>query len=353
MFGKNTAGRSLALLAVIGWSQLAAAEPQPAEPAQDVAPPEQNAPESTPPESSDQSRKIAADALFRQGRELMEAGEFEEACRRFEESHRLDFAVGTLMNLALCYKEAGRNASAWSAYRSAAAAARDRGQVERQEVAAKEAADLEKQLNYLVFKVNAPAPDLQITLDGTSIAPSLWSTLLPVDAGTHTLHATAPGHQPRSLTVNVEATSTEVVIEALVPRIDRDAPASTDATADIPPAHPRTNTPFIVAASVTGALAVGAGVTGWLYLSKRSDYEDLNANPKVSPKTREEERDEAQTLNVANLILSGGALLAGGLTSYYWFDSRKSERDGTTSSRLRLLPQLSTHRASIQLTGEL
>src|SRR5262249_55537702 len=44
----------------------------------------------------------AAEALFRQGRQAMEAKDFATACPKFAESQRLDPAVGTLMNWATC-----------------------------------------------------------------------------------------------------------------------------------------------------------------------------------------------------------------------------------------------------------
>jgi hypothetical protein len=45
--------------------------------------------------------KAAATTLFKQGRELMEAKRWSEACRKLEESQRLDPGGGTLLNVGV------------------------------------------------------------------------------------------------------------------------------------------------------------------------------------------------------------------------------------------------------------
>ena len=52
--------------------------------------------------------KAAAEALFDEGRALMDKGDIGGACREFEESDRLDPAPGTLLNLAGCYDGLGQ-----------------------------------------------------------------------------------------------------------------------------------------------------------------------------------------------------------------------------------------------------
>jgi len=47
---------------------------------------------------------VLADALFRQGRELLEQERFAEACVKLAESQRLDPKLATLMYLADCHE---------------------------------------------------------------------------------------------------------------------------------------------------------------------------------------------------------------------------------------------------------
>src|SRR5688572_3120545 len=73
--------------------------------------------------TSASAQGIGADGLFDQGRKLMGDGNYALAAQKLEESHRLEPAPGTLLNLAECYVKLGRTASAWSTYRTAAALA--------------------------------------------------------------------------------------------------------------------------------------------------------------------------------------------------------------------------------------
>jgi hypothetical protein len=49
-----------------------------------------------------------AERLFAEASALVAAGKYAEACPRFEESERLDGALGTHYNLALCFEKIGK-----------------------------------------------------------------------------------------------------------------------------------------------------------------------------------------------------------------------------------------------------
>src|ERR1700684_2383602 len=112
--------------------------------------------------------EAAAEALFKQGRDLMSAGNFALACSQFAESERLDPAPGTLLNLATCYERNGQVTSAWVTYKEAAMSARRADQTERARMARDKAAELEPNLPLLTIVVppGADRPDLQIRRDG-------------------------------------------------------------------------------------------------------------------------------------------------------------------------------------------
>src|ERR1044071_5690414 len=75
----------------------------------------------------------AAQALFEQGRALMARERPEDACPKFEESQRLDPALGTEFNLASCYEKLGKLASAYALFTEVAATAHSTGQRQREE----------------------------------------------------------------------------------------------------------------------------------------------------------------------------------------------------------------------------
>ena len=95
--------------------------------------------------------ETAAEALFTDGQRLMKAGNYDEACEKFAQSQKLESAVGTQLNLAVCLKRKGQLASSWAAFLDGASSARDAGQKRRAEYATKEAASLEPELGRLVI----------------------------------------------------------------------------------------------------------------------------------------------------------------------------------------------------------
>src|SRR5262245_7592757 len=62
----------------------------------------------------------AAEALFQEGRRLAADGKIAEACAKFEASYHTVPALGVRLNLARCWRQLGRTASAWAEYRGAA-----------------------------------------------------------------------------------------------------------------------------------------------------------------------------------------------------------------------------------------
>ncbi|HUQ07412.1 MAG TPA: hypothetical protein VM261_33195 [Kofleriaceae bacterium] len=148
-----------------------------------------------------------ADQLFQEGRALIEAGKFADACPKFEESQRLDPGLGTLLNLAACYEQVGKLASALTAFRSAEEQARAAGPTEkkREQTAAERARAIESRVPRLTIILSASdrPTGFTVTRDGVTVPPLDFGRRIPVDPGTIVIEATAPGF---------EAFKTEVVI---------------------------------------------------------------------------------------------------------------------------------------------
>ena len=79
--------------------------------------------------------EVRAENLYNSAKEHMARNEYAVACDELRESDDLDPQVGTELNLAYCYEQIGRTASAWSTWLKAAAAATAKGETERADVA--------------------------------------------------------------------------------------------------------------------------------------------------------------------------------------------------------------------------
>jgi hypothetical protein len=238
----------------------------------------------SPLASADDS--AVAQALFDQAKKAMAAHRFADACPKLEESLRLQEAVGTLFNLAYCYEHEGKIASAWSRYLEVSNKARAAGQEARARTARERAAVLAPKLSNLVIDVATGREEgLEIRRDGTLVGSAEWGVALPVDAGTHTIEASAPGRKAwsDSVVVTEGATTARVSVPDLerIPAPSKEsaipAPPVESAPRDAPtsPREPSPGKALKVTAVVVGSLGVagvGAGaVFGLLSLVSHND----------------------------------------------------------------------------------
>jgi hypothetical protein len=144
-----------------------------------------------------------AQALFDEGRRLVNEGNYAAACPKFEESQRIDPATGTLLNLARCHAHVGRLASAWAEFRDVVGQATREGRSDRVEEARRQIAAIEPRLARLVVTVGVRIDGIHVRLDETELKEASWGTPIPVDPGRHDLTASAVGHVSRNLSIDL------------------------------------------------------------------------------------------------------------------------------------------------------
>ena len=202
--------------------------------------------------------KAAAQGLFDQAKKLLASGNAVEACPKLEESQRLDPGIGTQFNLADCYQQVGKTASAWSTFLEVAAAARASGQQDRERVARKRATALEGKLSTL--KIAVPGRDrvqgLEIRRDGVVVGRAQWDTAVPVDPGQHGISATAPGRKKWESGTSVRADGAAEVISLPAELEKAEEPAAAPAVA--PEAAPVAEPGAAAAPAPSSAPAPGA-----------------------------------------------------------------------------------------------
>jgi hypothetical protein len=216
----------------------------------------------------------AAEALFREGRLLSDAGDIAGACAKFRESDRLDPAVGTTFNIADCEERLGRLARAWTLFDEVAQ--RLPATDKRRTVAAQRAAALEPRLPKLSIRLAGASPSsARVVRDGVELGAASLGTPLPVDPGEHVVVVSAPGRVERAFKVIVSEREIRTLEVAAGAPSDEPSPSGEGPTQ---PARvvSRGNSPTLgyvlggigVAGFVTGAVA------GVLVLQKKSTVEE-------------------------------------------------------------------------------
>ena len=198
-----------------------------------------------------------AEALFRQGRELMAAGNLAEACAAFDASQKLAPATTTLFNQADCREKAGQLATAWGLFVDAERQTRgatDAAGVKMHDVAQTRSGKLEARLSKLTVHVAQPTAGLAVMRDGVAIDAAEWNRSLPIDGGTYTFIAKVADKPVWSETVTVANEAATQTVEVVV----KDAPAATPAPA--PTAIPAgTASPALAHRARTGSILATTG----------------------------------------------------------------------------------------------
>ena len=179
-----------------------------------------------PPTGADTAMQVAiARATLADGKQQMAEMRWREALAKFEVSVRNDPGPEALLDLGVCQQELGATASAWGTYHRAEERARALGDSERAAKALKRAAALEPRLVRVKVVVDASEPELHVYLDAhTELPPSAWGTALPVDPGTRTVEASAPGKQRFYLQIDLTNEGATETVE--IPALARIPPPS-------------------------------------------------------------------------------------------------------------------------------
>lgn len=256
-------------------------------------------------QGNENARSARADALFRQGQALLEAGRYQAACEKFEASEAVENGLGTLLHLGDCYERAGRTASAWHAFLEAEAVAQLKKDSEREQIAAQRVAALEPKLTrvILVVPMTSRVPGLSVQLGANTIPRSAWGTIIPVDPGTQIVTANAKGHRAWRLALDTSRSGTRDY-HVNVPTLEPEPQANTDRQSAY-------RTAGVVTGSV-GLAGIGAGAIFSALARNQDDCTKTGAAAQCQPS-----QPKSSYSNVATTSFAlGGALLATGITLF-------------------------------------
>lgn len=281
-----------------------------------------------------------AEKLFTEASALVAQQDYAAACPKLEESQRLDPALGTQFNLALCYEKIGRLGSSWQNLRAVEKLAHATGKRGREETAVAKLNELRARVPYLV--VTAEAADVTVRVDGKDVDRAEWS-FWAVDPGDHRIEASAPAKKSWQTHVTVPETAarsdTDRAYRVAVPRLEM----ASGGTRIVTVTRQTTNTKRTVAYVAGGLGVVGLGVaaiTGAMLL-----HDNSTADRTCTPRCDQEGRDavaSAETLLPINAIAWAVGAVGIGAGTFLLLTSKPAPA--------ALTPSIGPGRASLGIT---
>jgi hypothetical protein len=291
-----------------------------------------------------------ADRLFREGTAAFDAGRYPEACPKLEESQKLDPALGTQYNVALCRARSGQPALAYRLFSEVAAASHAAGKTEREQASQAKMAELLPHVGRLALGASAISNTggAEVKIAGATVPRERWGDPQIVDPGSVLVEVAAPEHEIWVSNVDVTpGTQIDVALRLGLAHVDTNGggpPVSRDTTSSV--SSRRT---IALALGGLGVVGIGVGaVFGAIAISKHSEASEVCPLPNPCNDQRASETWTGATSagNVSTIaFIAGGAALAAG--AVLWFSAP------TQSARtVRVAPLMGTGSAGLTLRGD-
>jgi serine/threonine-protein kinase len=319
--------------------------------------------------------KAAADAAFRDGRALMEAGRYAEACSKFQLSNELDPAIGTVLNLADCHEKQGRTASAWAEFNEVAErGARQADQRARADEAKRRAKALEPRLVRLKLTQSQTPPDLHVFYEESDVT-HLVGYEFPVDPGSHHISLKRGGAVVWETTVDI-AGEGKIRTVALPPpsELDRaitrpaqptvttrpapvspvsESPAGANLSATPPPEGLGTRRYVAIAAGGVGVLSLATALGfGLAAHAKYSDSHTYCNNGNVCTQAGLDLISAAKTRATAADVFGAVGLVAIAGGAVLWFTApKRNTQEAQPDVRVGVSPALGPDQFGVSLQG--
>jgi hypothetical protein len=298
-----------------------------------------------------------ADRLFNEAKELVAAKKYAQACPKYEESNKLEPAIGTQFNLADCYENIGRTTAAWKAFLEVARTAQASGKKERERAARDRAGALEPRLPRITVRLEKEQAGVVIKLDDAVVGREQLGKPEPVEPGEHTVVATGPSGPPFTKTVTARDGATdEVVVPAFAGTAAPVTAPTEQATAPAVEATPsekklKTLRIVAVAGGAVGVLGLAAG--GFFGLQALSKQDEANCPDNLCDRSNsnpETLRDAQSAGTLSTVFFVGGGVVVAG-SAVLWFMAPKLAQ-GSERASARLVPTAGPGAASLTLSGQ-
>jgi tetratricopeptide (TPR) repeat protein len=261
---------------------------------------------------------LEAKQRFDRGFELYNEGEYPLALIEFNRAYELVPNYRVLYNIGQVCIQLAQYANARRALEEYRTKGGDELPAERREAVARDLAMLDRRTAFLMITTNVPGAE--VLVDDVVVGKTPLGPALLVDAGVHRISARLQGYQQRAsrvtlaggdeqtlaLTLDIQPEVKPTIV--LRDRVDGGA-----------------QTLMIAGWVTTGALAAGAVITGILGSSEAKELDKLKEEPPTDDLAErlDSSKSKAASLFLASDVLSGAAVVVGGLSLWITLDPPK------------------------------
>lgn len=271
--------------------------------------------------SSEQNMNEAK-SRYKAGLTLYDDGAYDAARVQFERAYELAPSYKILYNIGLVYKQLNEFVGSLKALQRYLAEGGGEVPEDRKAEVTKMIETLEGIVGYARVSVNLPGAE--ITVDDAVVTKSPAKDAIMLNPGKRKIGAKLQGYLPDTKVITVasgDKPEVHLTLEKQTTIVQKGT--------DVKP---------LIAWIVTGAFAVGAGVTGVLALNAKNDLEDkkkVRSPDPPAPSTLHSDIDKQhtsmKTLALVTDILGACAIVSAGVAVYFTF-SRKEEASPPPSS---------------------
>lgn len=258
-----------------------------------------------------QSKADEARVRYEKGVELHTEGDFQSALIEFKRSYEVVPNYHVLYNIGQVYFQLADYANALRTFQQYLDDGGKRIPVSRRSDVERDVEKLRSRVATITLKLNVP--DAEIRVDDQLVQIPDTGVLL-VSAGKRKIEVSKPGFKPITRTEEIageEKRDLKLELVAELTPDDRPIIVPGPAAEEGPPVVP------IILWSLTGALAVGTGVTGALALSADSTLGRLKTEPGNTEEQIVSQADQATTLALITDILLAATVVSAGVSTVF------------------------------------
>ncbi len=263
-----------------------------------------------------------ASTHFQRGVELYSEADYRAALGEFRRAYELEPRFQVLYNIGMTEYQLLDYAAALQALERYL---RDGGG----EVPAAKRGEVERELGKLRSRVAkleilSNVSGAQVTIDDAAVGTTPLPAPVLVSAGRRRVTVSAPGRTSASTMVDVVGGDTRKISVELQVSSDANPSSSTQPSSTTPVEAPPRSIPW-VGWILTGAFAVGTGVTGGLALSASSDLKTKIGTLGVTQQEIDSAHSKTVALGIASDALLGATAVAAGLSLFFTLRTPSAE----------------------------